>query len=254
MQRLKPIIFQADIIEMVAKLESESQTSAESLEVKCDPPSARSTFSIVANPDKDELIVFGGEYFDGQKTTLYNDLYFYNVAKNEWKLLKCAGPVPTPRSGAQLVFSSADGGQMWMFGGEYASPSQLQFIHFKDLWVFRMNQRRWEKITAADGPSARSGHRMILQKKKIFVFGGFHDNNSAYRYFNDVHCFSLETYTWIKLKITGANPPPPRSGCCLAACPDGRLLMWGGYSKATVKKEAERGTTHWDSYQLVPDS
>lgn len=239
---------------MVEKLERDSKSAGESQEFKCDPPSPRSTFSLVAHPDKDELILFGGEYFDGQKTQLYNDLYFYNIAKNEWRLMKCAGNVPTPRSGHQMIVSSSDGGQLWMFGGEYASPSQLQFIHFKDLWVFRLSERRWEKITAPDGPSARSGHRMVVQKKRLFVFGGFHDNNNAYRYFKDVHCFSLESYTWLKLNISGANPPAPRSGCCFAPCPDGKLLMWGGYSKASVKKEADRGTTHWDSYQLCPES
>ena len=51
---------------------------------------------------------------------------------------------------------------MYIFGGEYASPSESQFHHYKDLWVFHFNSRRWEKIVAKDGPSSRSGHRMVL--------------------------------------------------------------------------------------------
>lgn len=248
------INFQADIIEIVDKLEKEDSDRKVAQEIKCDPPSPRSNFTLVSHPDKEELILFGGEYYDGSKTTLYNELYFYNIPKNEWRHLKSAGGSPTPRSGHQMVTTSTDGGQLWLFGGEYASPSQLQFIHFKDLWVFRLNQKKWEKVPASDGPSARSGHRMIVHKKKIFLFGGFHDNGQSYRYFNDVYTFSLEDYKWQEIKCGGVNPPPPRSGCCLAACPDGKLLMWGGYSKSVVKKELDKGTTHWDSYSLVPDS
>lgn len=224
------------------------------VEVKCEAPSPRSSFSLVAHPDKEELILFGGEFFDGQKTILYNDLFFYNIPKKEWRQVKSAGGCPTPRSGHQMVTVSTDGGQLWLFGGEYSSASQLQFVHFKDLWVFRLNQKKWEKVAAANGPSARSGHRMVVHKKTLFVFGGFHDNNQSYRYFNDVHAFALDTYLWQKLVVTGANPPAPRSGCCLASCADGKILMWGGYSKAVVKKDLDRGTTHWDSYTLVQDS
>ena len=51
---------------------------------------------------------------------------------------------------------------MWVFGGEFASPSESQFHHYKDLWVYHFKSRRWEKIVAKDGPSSRSGHRMVL--------------------------------------------------------------------------------------------
>ena len=45
----------------------------------------------------------------------------------------------------------------------------------------------WEKIDAPGGPSPRSGHRMVLFRKKLVLFGGFQDNNrSTPKYFNDV--------------------------------------------------------------------
>ena len=124
------------------------------------------------------------------------------------------------------------GGQMWLFGGEFASPTQSQFYHYKDLWVLYFNSNKWEKIrycflpyftvlktteledcvcvsssgtalpaekrsveygvnasnahrqvlcflrcSVAGGPSARSGHRMVVAKKQIIVFGGFHDSH-----------------------------------------------------------------------------
>ena len=141
-----------------------------------------------------------------------------------------------------------------LFGGEHASPSQLQFFHYKDLWVLSLKTKTWQKINAANGPSARSGHRMVASKKRLIVFGGFHDNNQSYRYFNDVHVFCLQNYTWQQIEVGGAIVPPPRSGCCMAACPDGKILIWGGYSKAQLKKDVDRGVTHTDMFALTPDS
>jgi len=66
------------------------------------------------------------------------------------------------------------------------------------LYIYIYNYR------AANGPSARSGHRMINIKKQLFLFGGFHDNlRNDYTYFNDIYVFDLETYTWQKIEATG---------------------------------------------------
>ncbi|XP_055844133.1 kelch domain-containing protein 4 [Episyrphus balteatus] len=243
---------ETDIAEVVANLEAEQARLKTVVETVCPPPTPRSSFTIVSHPEKEELIMFGGEFFNGQKICIYNDLFFYNIAKNEWKQVQSPNG-PTPRSGHQMVPVASDGGQLWLFGGEHASPSQLQFYHYKDLWVMRLKTKSWEKINAPNGPSPRSGHRMVASKKKLFVFGGFHDNNQSYKYHNDVHIFSLESYTWLKIDVQGAIVPPPRSACCMAACPDGKILIWGGYSKSQVKKDVDRGITHTDMYHLVPD-
>ncbi|XP_055528789.1 kelch domain-containing protein 4 [Wyeomyia smithii] len=240
-----------DIESIVAKYEINESKSAIVVESICPPPSARVNFSICSHPYKEELLLYGGELFNGQKTVVYGEFYCFNIEKNEWKELK-ASSSPAPRSGHQMVSVSTDGGQIWLFGGEYASPSQLQFYHYKDMWVFRIAEKQWEKINAPNGPTARSGHRMVASKKNIFVFGGFHDNNSSYRYFNDLYAFSLENYAWSKIETKGV-PPPPRSGCCMIANPDGKITVWGGYSKSSIKKEVDRGITHADMFSLTVD-
>ncbi|XP_017480471.1 PREDICTED: kelch domain-containing protein 4 [Rhagoletis zephyria] len=251
-KRMLEKLGEADIAEVVSKLEAEEARRKTVTEELCSPPAPRSNFTFVAHPEKEELILFGGEFYNGQRVCVYNDLFFYNIAKNEWKQVR-APAGPAPRSGHQMVAVAADGGQLWVFGGEHASPSQMQFYHYKDLWVMRLKTRTWEKVNAQNGPSARSGHRMVANKKRLFIFGGFHDNNQSYRYFNDVHIFSLESYEWLKIEISGAIIPAPRSGCCMAACPDGKVLIWGGYSKAAVKKDADRGIVHTDMFSIVPD-
>ncbi|KAH8415368.1 hypothetical protein KR222_005494 [Zaprionus bogoriensis] len=243
-----------DIAEIVQQLEEQQSRMATITEELCPAPTPRANFSLLAHPDKEELILFGGELYNGSKVSVYNDLYFYNIPRNEWKQLKSpAGP--TPRSGHQMVAVASDGGQLWLFGGEHASPSQLQFYHYKDLWTLSLRTRQWSKVAAPHGPSARSGHRMVAAKKRLFVFGGFHDNNQSYHYYNDVHVFSLESYQWLKLDVGGGVAPAVRSGCCMAAAPDGgKVYVWGGYSRTSMKKDLDRGVTHTDMFALELDS
>lgn len=95
---------------------------------------------------------------------------------------------------------------------------------------------------------------MIPLKKKLYVFGGFYDTGISYKYYNDVWCFSLDTYKWQEIKPSGFYAPAPRSACCMSATPDGKILIWGGYSKSAVKKDIDKGTTHTDMFAMVPES
>lgn len=193
--------------------------------------------------------MFGGEFFDGKKTEVYGDFFTYNTAKKEWKKI-VGSPAPTARSGHQLIASAQNGGELYLIAGEYASPSQLQFLHFRDIWRFPLTSKKWEKLEASKtGPSARSGHRCVLMKKKIYLFGGFHDNNCSYQYFNDFWCFSLESYTWTKLETVG-TAPTARSGVVMGATDDAKIIIYGGYTKTSAKGDAERGITHTDCFTL----
>ncbi|KAG5896299.1 hypothetical protein JTB14_008855 [Gonioctena quinquepunctata] len=240
-----------DIENIVEQIEKEEKKRLQVTEAVVDPPSRRLNFTFVAHPDKDQLILYGGEFFNGQKTFVYNDLFFYNIANNTWVVVK-APAGPPPRCGHQMVVTSANKGQLWVFGGEFASLTQSQFYHYRDLWVYHMAGKQWEKITTPNGPSARSGHRMVFVKKQLFVFGGFHDNLRDYKYFNDIYCFNTETYKWTKLEPSGTGPAP-RSGCCMVALNDGRILIYGGYSKERIKKDVDKGHVYTDAFILTPD-
>ncbi|XP_064610949.1 kelch domain-containing protein 4-like [Liolophura sinensis] len=241
-----------DIEKLIAEFQEQDKKRVQVVEEKCAPPSPRSNMTLTAHPDKDELIMFGGEYFTGNKMHMYNDLLFYNIKKNEW--LKMTAPnAPPPRSSHQAVGLSQGGGQLWVFGGEFSSPTQSQFYHYKDLWVFHLREKRWEKVNSPGGPSSRSGHRMVSLKKHLFVFGGFHDNIRDYKYFSDVYMFSLDTYSWTKLDVSGVGPSP-RSACQMAVLPElRRMYVLGGYSKEKVKKDVDKGIVHSDLFCLMPE-
>jgi len=238
-----------DIEKVIAQFREQDRRQVEVIEEKCGPPPPRCNASLVSLTERDELILFGGEYFTGNKMFVYNDLFIFNIRKQEWSKVSIPN-MPPPRSAHQAVVVPQQGGQMWVFAGEFSSHSQAQFYHYKDLWVLHLRERRWEQVKAPGGPSARSGHRMIAMKKQLFVFGGFHDNTRDYKYFNDVYSFDIETYTWTALNPIG-NGPSPRSGCVFLPTDTGRAVIYGGYSKERLKKDVDKGTAHADMFILA---
>ena len=74
-----------DIENIVKSIEEEEKKRQEVKEVKIDPPSHRSNFSMSIHPDNPEIIFFGGEFYNGQTTKMFNDLIIYNI-KVKWVL------------------------------------------------------------------------------------------------------------------------------------------------------------------------
>ncbi|KAM6430652.1 kelch domain-containing protein 4 isoform 1-T1 [Liasis olivaceus] len=240
-----------DLEALIAEFQTLDAGKTQVLETPCAPPSPRLNASLSAHPEKEELILFGGEYFNGQKTILYNELFVYNIRKNSWAKVDIPSPPPR-RCAHQAVVVAQGGGQLWVFGGEFASPDGEQFYHYKDLWVLHLASRTWEQVKASGGPSGRSGHRMAVSKRQLIVFGGFHESSRDYIYYNDVHAFNLDTFAWSKLAPSGIAPAP-RSGCHLASTPEGNIVVYGGYSKQRIKKDVDKGTLHSDTFLLISE-
>ncbi|XP_047384840.1 kelch domain-containing protein 4 isoform X2 [Sciurus carolinensis] len=240
-----------DLEALIAHFQTLDARKTQVTETPCSPPSPRLNASLSAHPEKDELILFGGEYFNGQKTLMYNELYVYNIKKDTWTKVDIPSPPPR-RCAHQTVVVPQGGGQLWVFGGEFASPDGEQFYHYKDLWVLHLATKTWEQVRSVGGPSGRSGHRMVAWKRQLILFGGFHESTRDYIYYNDVHSFNLDTFVWSKLSPSGTGPTP-RSGCQMSVTPQGGIVIYGGYSKQRVKKDVDRGTQHSDMFLLKPE-
>ncbi|PHU16558.1 hypothetical protein BC332_17763 [Capsicum chinense] len=214
-------------------------------------PSPRSNCSLNVNPLKEtELVLYGGEFYNGNKTFVYGDLYRYDVEKQEWKLISSPNS-PPPRSAHQAV---AWKNYLYIFGGEFTSPNQERFHHYKDFWVLDLKTNQWEQLNYKGCPSPRSGHRMILYKHKIIVFGGFYDTLREVRYYNDLHVFDLDQYKWQEIKPTpGCMWPSARSGFQFFVYQD-EIYLYGGYSKevSSDKSGSEKGIVHSDIWSLDP--
>ena len=76
----------------------------------------------------DEIILFGGELWDQAtgKVAVYSDIYKYSPAKNRWTHIVASGP--QPRSACA---GAVHKGGLYVFGGEFTSPNQEKFKHFR---------------------------------------------------------------------------------------------------------------------------
>lgn len=159
---------------------------------------------------------------------------------------------PGPRSAHQVVPSPANGGQLWLFGGEFAAPKGGSFHHYRDLWVFNISTHTWDRIETKVRPSARSGHRMTLWKNFLVLFGGFIDTGARTTYLNDLWLFDTQEYKWTEMKQNDLRRPLARSGFSLLNCSDG-VILYGGYCKRYVKGQRTQGVALDDAWILKFD-
>jgi hypothetical protein len=190
--------------------------------------------------------------------------------KMSWSRFVCKGG-PKARSAHQAVLTTTkskstghirdvEGGggsrtekeyNLYVFGGEYTSPTQTRFQHYADTWCLTLpagscevgggggggKSARWSQLclegkTEACAPSPRSGHRAVLAehggREYMVVFGGFFDNGREVRYYDDLHVLDIYNTKWHRFARPtrdaasgggggelGGGWPAPRSACGL---------------------------------------
>ncbi|KAI1834411.1 hypothetical protein DTO006G1_43 [Penicillium roqueforti] len=229
----------ADLDAILAQYAEEQAKFLKVTEVPSEPPVSRSSSTVLASPsNRNELLLFGGEYFDGTHATFFNNLFIYLIDRSEWREVTSPNS-PLPRSGHAWCRGGNSGG-IYMFGGEFSSPKQGTFYHYNDFWHLDTATREWTRLEVkGKGPPARSGHRMTYFKNYIILFGGFQDTSQQTKYLQDLWIYDCNQYTWYNPTLTLASQKPdPRSSFSLLPHETGAVL-YGGYSR--VKAAAGGG-------------
>lgn len=248
-----------DLDAVLAAYAAEQERYLKVTEAVSPPPSARASSTLLASPSNtNELLLFGGEYFNGALAKFYADLYIYNIHRDEWRLVTSPNS-PLPRSGHAWC-RAANKAEIYLFGGEFSSPKQGTFYHYNDFWRLDPQTKEWAKVESERGtkgskagagagassqPPARSGHRMTSFKQYIVLFGGFQDTSSSTKYLNDLWLYDTTEYRWYQPVLPPASPrPDARSSFSLLPRDDGAVL-YGGYSRVkastTTRKAVGRG-------------
>lgn len=236
--------------------EKERQRTAVTVTM-CGQPSPRSNFSMTALPNG-EMLMFGGEFCDGQGTAVYNDLYRWNLERQEWRQVESLN-TPPPRCSHQAVCFKD---KLYIFGGEYATLDQ--FHHYSDMWALDLKTNTWSEVVRPRGkvewPSARSGHRMVLWRGSIILFGGFYEALREVRWYNDMYIFSFQDERWTSvLYRPHSQVPKPRSGFLMSVHANEDILyVHGGYSREKrvvsgsggAQKKSTEGIVHQDSWMM----
>jgi N-acetylneuraminic acid mutarotase len=237
---------EVDLDAVLAQYAKEQEQYNAITEVASDPPSARTSGTIIANPaNENELFLYGGEYFNGATAQFYNDLFVYNIKQDSWK--KVTSPnSPLPRSGHAWC-RAANTKEIYLFGGEFSSPKQGTFYHYNDFWRLDPTSREWTRVEMKGknaGPPARSGHRMVGFKQYIILFGGFQDTSATTKYLNDVWIYDCVNFAWHTPKFQSARAmPDARSSFTFLPHEQGAVL-YGGYSRvkatAAINKQQQQ--------------
>lgn len=204
-------------------------------------PPVRNNGCMVAT--QDEILIFGGEVSVDDKLKFYNDLLVFKPKKNSWRQYFSQNS-PNNRSSAAMVYHP-NYNQCLLFGGEFSSPKQQQFYHYKDSWILDCNTKEWEKLDFPKSmklPQGRSGAKMVYWKNYVILFGGFKDTGVETVYLQDCWVYDMVERTWKELEFPkNSMMPDARSGCSLIPFDDG-IVLYGGYTKVkTTKKNVMKG-------------
>lgn len=205
------------------------------------PPRARSASCFLASPSKsNELLLLGGEYFNGSLATFFNDLMIYNIDRDEWRCVTSPN-APLPRSGHAWTRGGNQSNAVYLFGGEFSSPKQGTFYHYNDFWKLDPGSREWSRLEPkGKTPPARSGHRMTYYKQYIILFGGFQDTANQTKYLADLWLYDTQNFVWFSPALPPAQlKPDARSSFTLLPHDQGAVLF-GGYSRVKVTVSANK--------------
>ncbi|ELU36337.1 Pkinase domain-containing protein [Rhizoctonia solani AG-1 IA] len=193
------------------------------------PRRLHSSSKVVSSEGK--FFIFGGEV----NNKLKNDTWAIMLSKNLGRgviadtslapvkvtasLVATTGKVPSPRCwhASALV-------DKWLvvWGGSTSTNLKVKDCHAQGV-------PRWERINIKQDsyiPTGRHGHGMLSYNNKIYVFGGYTEDN----YLNDTWCFDMITRIWAELKCAGPVPSPrAESGAILVG---DTIYVFGGYGRS----------------------
>lgn len=174
-------------------------------------PSARGRAMATDAPEG--FYVFGGRWrADGTSSgdyTLYDELWFYELATRSWSLLDSGGG-PSARVDGVLEYDAA-GNQILLFAGN-ESASGLAYVPLQDTWAFDLDEGSWSRVnTSGPTPAPRLfvAGTFDTQRRQLVVGGG--GNETAFfepNYFGDLYALDVATGTWEQLANAVAGPEP----------------------------------------------
>ncbi|OAE18296.1 hypothetical protein AXG93_436s1270 [Marchantia polymorpha subsp. ruderalis] len=225
-----------DIDAILAKIQKEdSKKVAVHIDENVPAPSPRCNASVTINPTKDnELIIYGGEYYNGVK-----DLWKFDLTTNTWEQLNLKG-APSPRSGhrmwqevkptpgqlwpsARSAFQfAATGDEIFMYGGYFKDHTSVdkevseKGVVLADMWSLDPRTFEWNKVKKIGlPPGPRAGFSMCVHKKRVVFFGGVVDSEDTGDlmrsiFLNEMYGFQMDNRRWYPMELRKAKVAKPK--------------------------------------------
>ncbi|KJP87668.1 hypothetical protein AK88_02696 [Plasmodium fragile] len=135
-----------------------------------DPLSVKNNKIVLKNANAYEyfsLILFGG--YGGYDRSSFNDLYEYDILRNQWVLRVCKGSTPSNRYGHVSFINENN---LFILGGTNAEVS------FNDMYACNLRNNEWSEIDFSYSFNVskvfcRSVMVESIDRNIIFIFGGY---------------------------------------------------------------------------------
>ena len=171
------------------------------------PPRQFYLASLVYDPIRDRLLVFGNE---PRGSDTHTDLQVWALALSgspAWQRLSANELPPAARYGHSTIFDPAHDRVIMFAGATDGDPGGWKYV--SETWEYSLRTGRWTALAAVqEAPGAREGHGAMYDPsaRRMLVFGGHYDNG-ARGYLNDLWALSLgDTIQWSELPVSGSIP------------------------------------------------
>jgi N-acetylneuraminic acid mutarotase len=155
----------------------------EELTPKGERPAARANASAIYDPERDALVLFGGNTStSGLSFTPRNDVWALDLGNVTWRRIATTGTAPSTR----LFHAAARVGRaMWVYGGGGANAFMGPF--YSDLWRFDLDTNAWSRVMltgATDSLGGRINAALVPSGEGAVLIAGHDDGALGNR--NDV--------------------------------------------------------------------
>jgi hypothetical protein len=192
------------------------------------PPTARYGSSMIYDPLRDRLVVFGGQI--GLSST--DELWEFRITTSEWSPIPTTGSPPAARQHHSAVYDSLFD-RMVIYGGEAVGVSSF-FPDVHTLALPATGPQTWSSFPSGSGPLPRSRHSAVYDgdARRVIVFAGI-DNNLADGSIQALDLWTLDLSVaapllWAPLATAG-TPPGFRDGhTAVWDSVNGQMVVYGG--------------------------
>jgi N-acetylneuraminic acid mutarotase len=215
-------------------------------------PERLSEHTAVYDPERLELIVFGGTdsvpamcNLGGPTRYLFNT-WIYDDACGKWQRIK--GQSPSPIGRHMAAFGD---GSMWVFGGRFRDAQQASgpYTLYSDLFRLDVAARSWHSVDVqGEAPPARSSGALVwdTKRKRLWLFGGNASSDGAsYQPLADVWSFDPRASSWKQEQPNGQGPPARLFHAAIYDERRDALIVYGGTDAGAFSADARAFGDLW---------